>query len=549
MAKTTHLVNEDKLYSVIGKFFTDGNNLLLELIQNAQRAGADNVNIAIPYMGEHPFGSDARPECLLRIEDDGRGIRDIKALLGIAISDWDAGVEAQDPAGMGFLQLLALSRRVYIQSCFGGLQIDSQRFLNDSAYRCRTLGRTDASGAGEKGTVITAEMQKPWIAYMRSDTGWYRGHDGFRLVINGEEMQPIKVLDLIQEAEKRRNPYTVLSYQQNTLFIEIGDNAAIVGSCHSAVNWYGQLIPVHPAPAAASHYYVRFYYDVKKGTPLTPRYPDRTGLNMDDKYDAFMAFLNKSVLSLLRGYFDGFPAGARFTSYNNASLLAHYYEYAGEGELDSLDLVPVTDDAFASAAVCSDTIAGKRALLDTGACFHEGSIQVDGEYSLGADTGELRCYSVSEKVAPLLRRYGIPELASVSTAVKPEAMINVASLMLELKYADDKVVLLPLENAILMDGYGDVYIYAASEAMVETVAEEMLEKVYDNQWERTLDETWDDLRSQIKDQLTIHYGIIDPSNFDFIPRYHDIRQIRFEHGNLAVAYTDGSSRDFVIRGG
>jgi hypothetical protein len=546
--KTT-LVNEDKLYSVIGKFFTDGSNLLLELIQNAQRANAGRVSVQLPYLGEHPFGSDAKPENLLRIEDDGRGIHDIRALLGIAISDWGAGVEAQDPAGMGFLQLLALSRQVDIRSCFGGLRIDSQRFLHDSGYRGRTLRRIDPQAALENGTVILADMQKPWTSYLRSDMSWYSGHDGFKLTINGQEVQPIRVRDLIDEADKRKNPYTVLSHLQNTLFIEIGNLEAIVGSCRSAVNWYGQLIPVYSGTCAASHCNIRFYYDVKKGTPLTPRYPDRTSLNLDDRYDGFMAFLNQAVLALLRKYFDAFPASAKFTSYINSSLLSHYYEHADESDLEGMDLVPVTDDAFSSSAIFGGTIARKQELRDTGACFHVGDIRVDDEYSLGADTGELRCYGVSDKVANQLRKFSIPELVDVNTAVKPKELINVADLMLELTYADGKLALLPLRNAMLMDDYGDVYIYAESEASVETVAEEMLEKVYNTQWDKTFDETWDDLRYQIEECLAAQYSVIDTRHFGFIPRHYDIRQIRFERGNLAVAYNDGSSREFVIRGG
>jgi len=547
MKTSVNLVNEDKLYSVIGKFFTDGSNLLLELIQNSQRAKARKVSVNLPWMGEHPFGDSVSPQHLLRIEDDGRGIRDITALLGIAISDWNADISSQDPAGMGFLQLLALSKQVHIQSRFGSLHIESQRFLKDGAYRQETLEAIDKAGAITSGTVITAEMLKYWVSYLRSDMNWYRGHNGIELVINGELIEPISINTLIKEAEEKKNLYNVLKYRDNTLFIEIGPAKAVVGSGHSAVNWYGQLIPMYLSSGASSNYHIRFYYEVTKGTPLTPRYPDRTSINVDDRHSDFMGYVNRCTLSILRRYFDSFPTGAKFSASTNASLLSTYYEHAAESELAGLDLVPVTDDAFSTGIYVSETITSMKRMKEEGACFHEGDIEVDESYRLGADWDEFRCYSVSEKVAEVLRAYRIPELQSVSTVKMPEKLINVSDLMLELRYTDGRISVVPVSNAILMDSYREAYIYAESEALVQGIMTDLLDRVYVPDCECSLEDLQEDLSLRIDEQLAASFSIIDPKRFDFIPRHHDIKQISFEYGNLAVAYQDGSNRNFAIR--
>lgn len=547
MKNSSPLINEEKLYSVIGKFFTDGNNLLLELIQNAQRAKANNVSVDLPYAGEHPFGSTVKVENLLRIADDGNGIRDIIALLGIAISDWSADIAAQDPAGMGFLQLLALSQQVYIQSRFGSLYIDSQRFLKDREYRLHVIDNADKDAAIETGTVITAEMQKAWYSYMRSDYSWYRGHNGLNLKINGNTMEPITIKEMIQDAEEKKNLFRVTRYLGNSLFIEIGNADNLVGSSHSAVNWYGQLIPVYQSTGVAANYQIRYYFEVNNGTPLTPRYPDRTSLNRDDKYKAFTEFVNSTVLAMLRQYFDSFPEGARFSAYANANLLANYYEHADEAELESLEWVPVIDDAFTCGNGLGNTITTKREMLKNNISFHEGGIQVDDELDMGVDWDQVPCYNVSEKVATQLRRYGIPELLSVNTLKAPENLINITELMLEFRYANGSIALIPVRNALLLDAYGDLYIYADSESMVHGIVDDLLEQVYSASSDYSLEDMRDDLANRIDEQLATSFSIIDPRHFDFIPKHHDIEQIRFEHGNLAVSYQDGSKRDFMIR--
>jgi hypothetical protein len=181
------------------------------------------------------------------------------------------------------------------------------------------------------------------------------------------------------------------------------------------------------------------------------------------------------------------------------------------------------------------------------ACFHVGDLQVDDEYNLAVQGDFTKCYAVTEKVAAILRRQGIPELMEIRAKNLSDRLINLESLMLELCYADGSVSLLPVSNAMLMDAWGTACIYAEKETQVRELCDELLEEVFcpDSEW--TLDDMRIDLNNRIDEQLASSFSIIDPRRFDFIPRHHDIKQISFEYGNLAVAYRDGSRRDFAIR--
>ncbi len=546
MKTAISLVNENKLYAVIGKFFTDGNNLLLELIQNAQRAQAQHVEIQLPYTGEHRLGNEADPHNMLRISDDGKGISDIIALLGIALSDWGQEVEVQDPAGMGFLQLIALSRQVHIQSRFGSIHLDCPRFLSSDTYRQAVLSSIDTGSNIESGTVITAELSKAWHYYLRPDMSWYRGYDQLELCLNGEIMQPVTIPELVDQAIKNNNLYKVAEYMGNQLFLEIGSSRFRLGNSGSVVNWYGQIIPFYTGSGLANNLHTGFYYLVRNNTPLTPRFPDRACVNHDDKHQDFQNFLNQCYTAMLRDYFQHFPPAARFSSYVNAHLLGSYYEHESEAELERLDYIPVVENPFCGNGVLSPTISSKSQMIEEGIAFCTDSMLVDGYYTIGTDWEILRCYSVSENVAEYLRKAGIKELVELSTVNPVEKMINLEPLHLRLTFHDDTEKDIMLSEALLMDHYNDVWIYAEHENSVFQVFDFYFEEAFveDGETDRYVLE--EDIRSQIEQSLVNNFSILKLSLFDFLPQHQEISQINFQRGNLAVAYIDGSTRDYRI---
>ncbi|MCK9331642.1 MAG: hypothetical protein M0Q19_00525 [Candidatus Cloacimonetes bacterium] len=546
MNTAVSLVNESKLYSVIGKFFTDGYNLILELIQNAQRAQAQHVDIRLPYCGEHDLGPDTDPMHMLRITDDGSGIKDIVALLGIALSDWGQEVEVQDPAGMGFLQLIALSRQVHIQSCFGSIHLDCPRFLSSDSYRQAVLNSIDSDNRLERGTIITAELAKPWHYYLRVEHDLYRGFDQLELGINGDIIQPVSIRELEESAIKNHNLYRVTEYMGNQLFLEIGSIRSRVAKHSSVVNWYGQIIPLYGGCGMANIIYTGFYYLVRDNTPLTPRFPDRTCINQDDKCRDFMLFLNQCYVQMLRDYFRHFPPAARFTPHINAQLLMAYFEHENETELEGLDYIPVVENPFCGNGELSPTICTKSAMLKQGISFCCGSMQIDDRYTIGCDRQILPCYSVDEGVAPYLRKAGIPELVDISILNQAEKMINLEPLQLKLSYHDDSEQEISIKEALLMDDCNDPSVYAEHENTVLRVFDDFFEEAYVEDSERDRYVLEAEVRTQIEQQLVRSFSLIKLSFFDFLPSYHDISQISFQRGNLAVAYKDGSSRDYHI---
>jgi Histidine kinase-, DNA gyrase B-, and HSP90-like ATPase len=81
-------------------FCNNDEGIWIEVLQNARRAGATRIAIAIEETS--PDG-DA---CTVTVEDNGRGITDFQALVTLGYSRWTEETTAtEDPAGMGFFSL------------------------------------------------------------------------------------------------------------------------------------------------------------------------------------------------------------------------------------------------------------------------------------------------------------------------------------------------------------------------------------------------------------------------------------------------------------
>ena len=97
-------VDQARLLRNLGHVFSDGRKVLNELLQNARRAGATAVSF------------EMLPGRLV-VTDDGCGIEDFRALLGIAMSGWSEDVMRTDmPFGMGFASCLFSATHVVVES-------------------------------------------------------------------------------------------------------------------------------------------------------------------------------------------------------------------------------------------------------------------------------------------------------------------------------------------------------------------------------------------------------------------------------------------------
>src|ERR1700739_3054316 len=97
--KITAVVHPGLLEKADRLFTNDDESVFVELIQNARRAGATSIEVAVEE-NESEQGST------VTIRDNGEGIADFQNLLTLGGSGWSNDTQAkEDPAGMGFFSL------------------------------------------------------------------------------------------------------------------------------------------------------------------------------------------------------------------------------------------------------------------------------------------------------------------------------------------------------------------------------------------------------------------------------------------------------------
>lgn len=537
------LVNENKLFSVIGNFFTGKDNLMFEMIQNSLWAGAQNITINAPHTGNHPFGPDADTDRIISISDDGRGIGDIFSLLGIAFSNWDQSISSQQPAGMGFLQLLALAERVHIRSRFGVLTLDCQAFLNDPDYRQSVIAVNYTVDPEFTGTEIFGLMKQPAWMYLKSDKRWYTGCLGVSLSLNGEEINASGMRDRVDRARALGTLYKVGRYKSNPILIEAGYLRDLSTLSGSLVNWYGQLIPISFGyRSLAGNLHIRVYYEVKRGTPLTPRYPDRSSLNYDDKFLELQDFVNGEAEKLLLPYFSG--ELDRPLIHGNVSLLEDLYRYAEQEKMREIPWLPVRRDIFrdhdcwCNSLMSKDDLAGHR--------FCTEALQIDGEYNLGADLDDLKIVQAGDYVAPYLRETGLKEVIEINSENPPQRTITLEPLRLRIIQADGGEETVVLNEAVLCNGYNDVFVYATDQSRVLGIFDDYGDDALTQEDDRNWDDLKDVVRSYLVEAMESYCQACSQHRFDFLPRHQRIKQIRFEGGRVLLEYDDGEQKTLAL---
>lgn len=542
----SEIVNTNKLYAVIGKFFGSREHLLFELIQNSRRAKAKQIRIDLPYKGDTPFTDLLSPESVLRLQDDGKGINDLIALLGLAFSAWEKDIASQEPAGLGFMQLISLSRQVYVLSRFGTLWLDCQRFLNDADYRQQCVFAPQAKAAIEKGTIIYAELNGLPHQFILANELAYQGYYGSKLTLNGKEITYNSINKQLKAANKTGCPYLLDEYQGNKLYLELGDFWYIPSYRGSLVNWYGQLIPQGIYQGAAANSYVRFYYEVRKGTPLNPRYPDRSQIIGDSQLDAFQAKVNTLALKLIGDYFKSYQISSRIHLAKAVSLLKTFYQEAAPAERRAMPYVPVDTMVFGSYSYKEEEIKTKAELLEKGWYYSVGGISVNNELNMGADFDTLGCVSVIPEVGEVLAAFGLLELKKVSTKKPLCQMINTEPLELDFELSHEKHQTVVLSEALLMNSYNEACIYAPSREQILDVLNEYFDTVMTPEELRQPEDVEESLRDYLREELQKRFGIMSLSQFSFLPNYWEIKQLVIESGNLALTYQDGSIKTYQL---
>ena len=324
------IINENKLFGQLKYFFNNPGGVLIELAQNAQRAGANSLKITL--------NND-----ILIAEDDGCGIDDVKPLLILADSDWSEYVEANhNPAGWGLFYLICMSDNVTFKSSFGSVSIDCDAYLYNKKYRENALKNLNPTDKTEKGFYLHARLKKDKEKAIseRKDSLCFFPLD---VLFNGEAVERKNAADLC-------NGYEIKTvYKGSKVFID----PYRWGICHFYDHrpltpedlklelraiWYGIPIPVFPHHRDAEKGVV---IDVTDGSPLTPVLPYRDAIQDDEKLAEFWEF----VRTLIVGYCtDKINSGGEKDKHDLISLMEVMQRVATRDELNALNRFYVEAD-------------------------------------------------------------------------------------------------------------------------------------------------------------------------------------------------------------
>jgi len=251
-----------RLLSKADRLFTgtlDGR--IIEILQNARRAGATEVSIV-------------NKDGLVTVRDNGSGIDDFTKLLDLGDSDWDQAMEqAEDPAGVGIFCLTP--RKVTLCSKGRHLVITKDGWTGTPLE----LTQTDDPC---KGTVLTF-ADEPWeLAKVQKHAVF----SGMKVVVNG------KTCPQLSFTSSRASPHSELGCK-----IEVR-NRDRLGEWHNKwrdsyyrdtvlVNFHGQIINFAYSPVSEN---LVFLVDMTgEPTGIRMMLPARTRLIENKAFEALKA--------------------------------------------------------------------------------------------------------------------------------------------------------------------------------------------------------------------------------------------------------------------
>ena len=275
-----------RILSKAGRLFTNHTSqVLIELLQNARRAGASLVTVTTS-----PEPTQATT--LITFTDNGSGIDDFNKLLHLGASGWDESVErAEDPAGMGLFALLHTG--VVVSSRGKTAAITTDAFLGKEAVEVRDQESADP----ETGTTLVFTRQETEACIT----------DTLRRVA---KFGPVDVM-LNGELLKREDFLADAEYIKEVGGVRIG---IFIGKSEPMenCNFHGNLIratlldhdityaqvlsQVHRSTMPLK---VTARLDILSTASLHLKLPDRTDLVYDEAYDGLRKQVRRAVLEYL----------------------------------------------------------------------------------------------------------------------------------------------------------------------------------------------------------------------------------------------------------
>jgi sulfur carrier protein ThiS len=244
-------------------------DIIIELFQNARRAGATVVKVAV-----EPSHGGAR----ISVHDNGRGVEDFSALLHLGKSNWDEGTKRREhPAGMGIYSLCASG--VSIASGTERVSLNSIHFSGASPATIETIEEP------VEGTLFTFERKETGahVAEVVKEVGVYAG---VAVYLNGE-LVPAE--DFLSKA--------VFTREVNGVVIGV----MLGKEVHYQWNFYGRRIrcatpSLHRAvPGKYDAESLSVCIDVRHTGSLNLKLPDRSEIVKDNQYQEVIAEAERTL--------------------------------------------------------------------------------------------------------------------------------------------------------------------------------------------------------------------------------------------------------------
>lgn len=295
--RTNMLVEQNKIGNVVKRLFSgDVGEILGEILQNAQRAGARRIE----------FLTDTDSGTII-ITDDGSGLtadagkpEQFRPLITLAMSGYEnPQVAEQSPMGVGIFSVLAHKdvSEAEISSNYLSLTLTPRKVWNDSEFWSNWQREVSGSDFGE-GFRLIIKANSDFAAHLGNHLQGIvtpgkaepynfdspaRGYeDLLEITVNGKQVNAANP----SKAEK----FDVLIAE--TVFEGAPVKIGFVNESYPSVaNWFGQIIK--GGMELSSHF--RSYLHVRRGTVLTPKSPTRRGIVADEKLEKFQNFVREKV--------------------------------------------------------------------------------------------------------------------------------------------------------------------------------------------------------------------------------------------------------------
>ncbi len=308
MHDSRRMINEQAIFaSLVTRLFSGSvHELLCELLQNSQRAGASRLSIDFPD-AEHCVLSDNGHGLL-----PSRDLEGLRALLVLAESLYlqESVAANQHPMGVGLYALIANAqvRELRIRSNGLAFALETRRWLAEQDYRESWRERVEVEQGAEHGFHLTITgtpslMQElracllndgntprtmkryEWVRTAMSPACGYA--DLLEVTLDGETLAPqLPIFLTLPKAE------IVDHYQGNIVRI----SPFCPGEAGVCVNWYGQIVVDTNRSLGCQAYLV-----VRSGQPLHPMAPTRRGLIQDDALKDFYCWVRDRVFAWVYG--------------------------------------------------------------------------------------------------------------------------------------------------------------------------------------------------------------------------------------------------------